>query len=924
VNLSLRHSILSVLLVSGLLSGCGGQAPDALLASAKEYLARQDTKAAIIQLKSALQKQPDMAEARFLLGRTLLDAGDPVAAEIELRKALDLKYSQAAVLPALTRALVLEGKGQRAIQEFASTELAESAATAEFKVALATAYAQQGASAQSSAALNEALVAVPGFGPALLLQARQMAGAGRFDEALALLDEVLAKNPVAYEALGTKGELLFFAKGDADGALKLQRQALTVRKDWMPAHASVIDILLSRRDTAAAKSELDALKKILPNHPQTKYYEAQLAALSNDPKTAKEIAQQLLKVAPENVKVLTLAGAIEMQGGSLLQAESLLAKALQIAPEVAQTRRLLAQVYLQSGQSSKASATIALLLEKSNVDADTLAMAGQIALQAGDAALAEGYFGRAAKLDPKDSRSRTALALAQFSKGNADAAYSQLQEIAATDSGTIADMAIISARMRQRDFVGALKGIDGLERKEPNKPLTSQLRGQVQLAQDDIAAARQSFAKALSTDPTYFPAAASLATLEVRDKKPEEARKHFDKLLAADPKNVQALLAIAELRAQAGASKEEIAGLLSNAIKLNPTAVGPRLLLVELGLRSKDNKAALTAAQDGVAVLPESIELLDALGRAQLASGDTNQAISSFNKVAGLRPRAPQPQMRLAEAHMFMKNSTAAREGLNRALDITPKFLPAQRSLLILELSEGRPDAALAIARQVQAERSDEGVGYLFAGDIESSRKNWEAAATAYRAGLKRSNGSGELASKLYSVLFASKKRTEADSFAAAWVKEHPQDLVFRMSLGSMASARRDFVAAEDQFQAVVKAQPDNAIALNNLAWATHQLKKPGAVAYAEKANALRPGEPAFMDTLAAALGDAGQVAKGIELEKKAILLAPEQMTFRLNLAKLYLKAGDKNLAKSELDQLAKLGDKFTEHAEVGELLKLL
>lgn len=923
MKFSLHDSILSVLLVSGLLSGCGGQAPDALLASAKEYLARQDTKAAIIQLKSALQKQPEMGEARFLLGRTLLDAGDPVPAEIELRKALDLKYSQAAVLPALTRALVLQGKGQRAIQEFASTELNEAAATADFKVALATAYAQQGASAKSSAALSEALVAVPDFGPALLLQARQRAGEGRFDEALALLDQILAKDPAAYEALGTKGELLFFAKGDADGALKLQRQALALRKDWMPAHASVIDILLSRRDTTAAKAELDALKKVLPNHPQTKYYEAQLAALSNDPKTAKEIAQQLLKVAPENVKVLLLAGAVEMQTGSLLQAESLLAKALQIAPEVARARRLLAQVYLRSGQSSKASATIAPLLEKPDVDANTLAMAGQIALQAGDAATAEGYFGRAAKLDPKDSRSRTALALAQFSKGNADAAYSQLQEIAATDSGTIADMAIISAKMRQRDFVGALKGIDGLERKEPNKPLASQLRGQVQLAQNDIAAARLSFAKALSTDPAYFPAAASLATLDVRDKKPEEARKHFDKLLAVDPKNVQALLAVAELRAQAGAGKEEIAGLLSNAIKLNPTAARPRLLLVELGLRTKDNKAALTAAQDGVAALPESIELLDALGRAQLASGDANQAISSFNKVAGLQPRAPQPQMRLADTHMSMKNSTAARESLKRALDITPKFLPAQRSLLILELSDGRPDAALAIARQVQAERPDEGFGYLFAGDVESFRKNWEAAATAYRAGLKR-GASSELASKLYGVLLAPGKNPEAQAFAAAWVKDHPQDLAFRMNLGGIASARRDFAVAEDQFQAVVKAQPDNAIALNNLAWATHQLKKPGAVAYAEKANALRPGEPAFMDTLAVALGGAGQVAKGIELEKKAILLAPDRTGFRLNLAKLYLKAGDKNLAKNELDQLAKLGDKFADHVEVGELLRSL
>ena len=53
-----------------------GDNPDALLSSAKDYLAKNDRKAAVIQLKNALEKRPDFAEARFLLGQTLLGAGD--------------------------------------------------------------------------------------------------------------------------------------------------------------------------------------------------------------------------------------------------------------------------------------------------------------------------------------------------------------------------------------------------------------------------------------------------------------------------------------------------------------------------------------------------------------------------------------------------------------------------------------------------------------------------------------------------------------------------------------------------------------------------------------------------------------------------------------------------------------------------------
>ena len=76
-------------LLTGLLAGCGGDNPDSLVASGKEFLAKNDNKAAIIQFKNALQQSPDLGEARFLLGKALLEGGDPRGAEVELRRAAD-------------------------------------------------------------------------------------------------------------------------------------------------------------------------------------------------------------------------------------------------------------------------------------------------------------------------------------------------------------------------------------------------------------------------------------------------------------------------------------------------------------------------------------------------------------------------------------------------------------------------------------------------------------------------------------------------------------------------------------------------------------------------------------------------------------------------------------------------------------------
>ena len=76
---------LPALLMALMLVACG-EKPEAMLNSAKDYLAKNDSKAAVIQIKNALQSNPDLPEARYLLGVALLDGGDPVSAETELRK----------------------------------------------------------------------------------------------------------------------------------------------------------------------------------------------------------------------------------------------------------------------------------------------------------------------------------------------------------------------------------------------------------------------------------------------------------------------------------------------------------------------------------------------------------------------------------------------------------------------------------------------------------------------------------------------------------------------------------------------------------------------------------------------------------------------------------------------------------------------
>jgi thioredoxin-like negative regulator of GroEL len=110
---------------------------------------------------------------------------------------------------------------------------------------------------------------------------------------------------------------------------------------------------------------------------------------------------------------------------------------------------------------------------------------------------------------------------------------------------------------------------------------------------------------------------------------------------------------------------------------------------------------------------------------------------------------------------------------------------------------------------------------------------------------------------------------------------------------------------------------------LNNLAYVLAKQNKSGAVGLAEKANQLLPGRPALMDTWALALASERQVAKAVDVQRKAVEQgAQQQPELRLHLAELYLQAGDRSGARQELQTLAALGTQFTGHRQVNELLR--
>ena len=172
--------------------------------------------------------------------------------------------------------------------------------------------------------------------------------------------------------------------------------------------------------------------------------------------------------------------------------------------------------------------------------------------------------------------------------------------------------------------------------------------------------------------------------------------------------------------------------------------------------------------------------------------------------------------------------------------------------------------------------------------------------------------------------MLAGGKTADAERLSADWLKAHPKDGAFLYYLGDQALARNELAAAEARYRAVLEVQPDNALALNNVAWLLSKQGKPGALALAEKANQLLPDRAPLLDTLSLAQESENQLPKAIDTQKRAIAADPKDLNLPLRLARLYIKSGDKDRARAELEALARQGDKFAGQAEVAALLKTL
>lgn len=914
-------TILSVLV----LSGCGGAARDRLPALKADLASGEPKKvaAAMVGLKSLMQKEPKLAEARLLLGQHLLRLGNPAAAGLELQRALDLGLPSHVVLPTLARALLSEGKAGQVVSRYKSEQLADASAQADLMSTVAVALAMQGDMAAATTQVGAVLRATPQASPAILAQARLQGMQEKYAEALATIEPLLQREPGNADAWSLKADLHSRRPGETDAARQAYAEAIKRNPQSGHAMLSLIALNLGAGDLEGAKKIFQDLHKLAPDLVSTGMAEANIAYASGDHARARELFQALLKAMPNNITLLLGAGENELRLSSAQQAEAHFAKAVALAPNHALARRQLALAQIRLDQPARALVTLEPLLNTTNVPVEAMALAAEAHQLNGNQKAAGDLFNRIAKLNPTDPRLRTAIALANVGRADDHKVASELQSIAAADKGTGTDLALINMLVRQGQSDQALAALDAFERKRPNDPAAHQLRGQILASQGKVPEARASFERALAVRAGYFPAIGALAALDVRENNLDAAKKRFNAVIKTQPGNGPALLGLAEVLKLEGAPPERVIAQIEAAIQASPQDPLARTALIRYQFDRNNIDAALSAARAATVALPKNLDLLELQARCHLRLQQTSQAMSSYGKMAQVAPRSSRPYLGMAEVSLAANDLPTAERNIARALELSPGLAEARAQAIMLAIRRQQFGPAVDIARTMQKEQPEEALGFILEGEIELRRSRWGAAATALQAAMgKRSPGAAPL--KLYQALRMDKREAEAERHAARWMAQHPQDITFLLMLADSAQGSGQPEKAEGFYRQILKQQPEQIAALNNLAMLLASQKKAEAVTLAERAVRAAPNQALVHDTLAVAQASMGDLTDAVESQRKAVALAPTESPLRLSLARLLIQANKPALAKSELTKVVESAPGQTDLAEARRLLAQL
>ncbi|MGH7119417.1 MAG: XrtA/PEP-CTERM system TPR-repeat protein PrsT [Acetobacteraceae bacterium] len=901
-----------------LLAGTGSASAASYSSRAASLLAKGEPRAAAIELRNAVKQDPANAAAHYELAKIDLSLGDSVGAEREVRAAKAHGYDAAKTLSLLLQAYLAQGRYKDLLHEFPSGNTNPRLAA---EIAIGRGRAQLGLHRldQATAEVATARRLAPNEVGPLLAEADLALAQHDLPAAERALAAAEAIDPHARPVLEHRATLLL-ATGKPQSALHVLQSLKTVAPGDPAVRLQLANALIAAGETAQAEAELKVALAMVPGSVEGIYLQALLAARDGDYHGAYELLQKLSPVIDRIPEAYLLEAVTLQHLGQWAAAESAANRFLGHFPNDPRGERVLATIALSTGKPKEALAALDALPPGERSDAESLDLLARAHATTGDLPAARTEFTKAAKLAPTLEAPHKGLAAVNLLEGNVLGAIDEYQKaliLAPHDAAGRREL--IAAEINAGQFEEAGTSLDILDKANPASVPDALLGAQLQVAQLDLPAANATYNRILKTHPDAAAAELGLAHVAALKGDTKAVRQHLDAILARDPANRTALALLTTLLSSQG-KLEDARKLLEHAHSTSPNnlTITGDLAALELRMKRPENALDLLATAN----VADNPALLGLQAQAELAAGKKLAAADTLKSLLARAPNAVGARLALTRLLVADKNYDGARGVLEQGLAATPNDLALLRALVGVTLEEHGPAAALAEATRLAADASHAPAAHVLPGDFAMSQRNPAAAAKAYAAALAAAP-SEALALRLSEALQAAGKPADAANSLRAYLAQHKGAIAILSALASLEISQGQLDQAAGRLESVVRADPTNSVALNNLAWILSKQGKPEALHLAERAYFLSH-DPHMADTLGWIITQQKPSPTGLALLQAAHEASPQDPSVGYHLAAALAAAGKNSAAVSVLKPIVSGHKEFADKEAASALLHKL
>lgn len=691
----IRFLLLFAFIIGTGLTGCTSQSVQKHLTRGEEYLRTRKFQEAVMEFRAAADLNKESSEAHWGLARAYENSGQFSETVDELRRTVELKPDNLEAQTKLGNYFLLAQPPQiKEAEKILETVFARDADFIEGYILKAGIFAAQKKSEQEILdVLNQAVALNPQRTATYISLSRFFMKSDRRQEAENTIQKGIAANPNAASGYLEYGKFLAFTDR-ADQAETQYQKAVEVEPASVEAREAQAEFYLAQRRLDKAEKSYQELVRMQENSQASRMQLANFYAVVGRADDAINSYNQIINETPQYARARYRLGELYLdrrENAKVIEQATELLKANNDDTEALMLR---ARVLIQENKADEAIKDLEEVLKKQPSQKNALFYMTQARLALGQTDQARAFIGDLEKYHPNFLKTKLLKIQASFSGGEPENALRQSNEL---------------LDAVKKSYPTAELDAQGLEELRV-RALTA--RGLAYLELGKIAEAKQDLQTVQNSSPNSSAAMVNLAKVFAAEKNSAEAASLYEKALASDGENFDALSGLTNLltrQKQFEQAHAKIERAMSSKDADRQAAL--HYLNANIYTAEKNTEAAAAELKRAIEIDDAYLPAYSAYAAILVGKNHLDEAVIQYKEVVERKPSAAIYTL-IGILEEARGNASEAEKNYRRALEIAPETPIAANNLAwLIAVNQGNLDEALTLAQTVVS-RHQTAAGY--------------------------------------------------------------------------------------------------------------------------------------------------------------------------------------------------------------------